>query len=198
MNTNTVHIAAIAGSIRSNSYNRALLSIAAERLPSDSTMSIVDISDLPLFNADLEQDGFPFEVKVFRNELEQADALLIATPEYNSSIPGVLKNALDWASRSENRQPNPLNLKPVAIIGAGGRTATARAQSHLRQITNHLNMFTINKPEVIISMVPHQPFDSEYNLNDEATLYFLEELLKNLVDFTRMRRNQQLNAQLVI
>lgn len=80
--------------------------------------------------------------------------------------------------------PSPLNLKPVAVMGAGGRTATARAQSHLRQITNHLNMYTINKPEVIISMVPNQPFDASGNLNDPAAHQLIAELIRNLVNFT--------------
>lgn len=185
MSENNVHIAAFAGSIRAGSFNRHLLRIAETHLPINATMEILDLSEIPMFNADVEKAGFPSEVIHFRSKLRDADAILIATPEYNISIPGVLKNAIDWASRGENGMPGPLNLKPVAIMGAGGRTATARAQSHLRQITNHLNMYTINKPEVIISMVPNQPFDATGNLNDPAAHQLIAELLRNLVTFTQ-------------
>jgi len=185
MSDHTVHIAAFAGSIRAGSFNRHLLRIAEQHLPMNASMEILELSTIPMFNADLEKNGFPLEVMQFRNKIRDADAVLIATPEYNISIPGVLKNALDWASRGENGLPGPLNLKPVAIMGAGGRTATARAQSHLRQITNHLNMYTINKPEVIISMVPNQPFDAAGNLNDPAAHQLIAELLRNLVTFTQ-------------
>jgi chromate reductase len=185
MSDNTVHIAAFAGSIRADSFNRHLLRIAEQHLPMNATLEILDLSAIPMFNADVEKAGFPSEVVHFRAKLRDADAILIATPEYNISIPGVLKNAIDWASRGENGLPGPLNLKPVAIMGAGGRTATARAQSHLRQITNHLNMYTINKPEVIISMVPNQPFDAAGNLNDPAAHQLIAELLRNLVTFTQ-------------
>ena len=185
MSENNVQIAAFAGSIRAGSFNRHLLRIAETHLPINATMEILDLSEIPMFNADVEKAGFPSEVIHFRSKLRDADAILIATPEYNISIPGVLKNAIDWASRGENGLPGPLNLKPVAIMGAGGRTATARAQSHLRQITNHLNMYTINKPEVIISMVPNQPFDAAGNLNDPAAHQLIAELLRNLVTFTQ-------------
>ncbi len=185
MSENNVHIAAFAGSIRAGSFNRHLLRIAETHLPINATMEILDLSEIPMFNADVEKAGFPSEVIHFRTKLRDADAILIATPEYNISIPGVLKNTIDWASRGENGMPGPLNLKPVAIMGAGGRTATARAQSHLRQITNHLNMYTINKPEVIISMVPNQPFDAAGNLNDPAAHQLIAELLRNLVTFTQ-------------
>jgi len=185
MSDTKLHIAAFAGSIRADSFNRHLLRIAEQHLPMNATMEILDLATLPMFNADVEKDGFPSEVIQFRTKLRDADAILIATPEYNISIPGVLKNAIDWASRGENGLPGPLNLKPVAIMGAGGRTATARAQSHLRQITNHLNMYTINKPEVIISMVPNQPFDAAGNLNDPAAHQLIADLLRNLVTFTQ-------------
>lgn len=184
MTENCIRIAGFAGSLREGSYNRHLIRIAGQHLPKNVTMEILDLNDLPMFNADLEKGGFPAAVQVFRSQIRSADALLIATPEYNISIPGVLKNALDWASRGENGMPSPLNLKPVAVMGAGGRTATARAQSHLRQITNHLNMYTINKPEVIISMVPNQPFDASGNLNDPAAHQLIAELIRNLVNFT--------------
>lgn len=181
---NQVHIVAFAGSLRKESYNRQLLRIAEQHLPENASIEIIDLDELPMFNADLEKNGFPSAVQTFRSAIKNADAILIATPEYNISIPGVLKNALDWASRGENGQPGPMNKKTAAIMGAGGRTATARAQSHLRQIINHLNVYTINKPEVIISMVPNQPFDEAGNLMDSTAHQLIEELLQNLVQIT--------------
>jgi chromate reductase len=181
---NQVHIVAFAGSLRKESYNRQLLRIAEQHLPENASIEIFDLDELPMFNADLEKNGFPYAVQTFRDAIKKADAILIATPEYNISIPGVLKNALDWASRGENGQPGPMNKKTAAILGAGGRTATARAQSHLRQIINHLNVHTINKPEVIISMVPNQPFDEAGNLMDATAHQLIKELLHNLVQFT--------------
>jgi len=181
---NQVHIVAFAGSLRKQSYNRQLLRIAEQLLPDNASMEILNLDEIPMFNADLEKNGFPLAVQTFRSAIKNADAILISTPEYNISIPGVLKNALDWASRGENGGPGPLNNKPAAIMGAGGRTATARSQSHLRQIINHLNVYAINKPEVLISMVPNQPFDAAGNLTDLVAIKLIEELLQNLVQFT--------------
>lgn len=101
MTENCIRIAGFAGSLREGSYNRHLIRIAGQHLPKNATMEILDLNDLPMFNADLEKGGFPAAVQVFRSQIRSADALLIATPEYNISIPGVLKNALDWASRGE-------------------------------------------------------------------------------------------------
>ncbi len=112
-------------------------------------IEIADLSKLPIYDADVESDeGFPPAVVDLRQELAEADALLIATPEYNFSIPGGLKNAIDWASRGGAAAP--LNHKPAAILGAGGRLGTIRAQMHLRQILMHNDLQVVAKPEVLI------------------------------------------------
>lgn len=181
---NTIHIAAFAGSLRKRSYNRSLLNTAAALLPPNTTFQILDLRPLPMFDQDLEKDGFPLAVETFRAALFQADAFLIATPEYNYSIPGVLKNALDWASRANPDKSKPMDGKPLAIIGVGGRFGTSRAQNHLRQIASHLNIITLNKPEVLISNHPQKVFDAENNLTDQFAISLMEEQLKALVRLT--------------
>ena len=185
MKTNNIQIAAFSGSLRQYSLNRQLIQIASSLLPENSTMEIVDLADIPMYNHDLEKTGFPQAVSEFRFRLHKADAMVIATPEYNYSIPGVLKNALDWASRSQDGKPGPLNGKPLAIMGAGGRAGTARAQNHLRQIASHLNMYAINKPEVLVSSYPNPVFDENGNLTDVVAVRLISQLLDNLVSFTR-------------
>lgn len=181
-----IHILGFAGSLRKESYNRKLLKIARDLLPEGTTFETFDLVDIPLFDEDVETEGLPATVEAFRNAIQNADALLIASPEYNSSITGVLKNALDWASRSYYRQPNPLTLKPVAILGAGGRGGTDRSQYHLRSVLNHLNMYVVNKPEVLINMPGRQVFDDQGNLTDDFALKLMKQLLQNLVDYTKL------------
>jgi len=179
-----IHILEFAGSLRKDSYNRKLIKFAQGLLPENTTFEIFDLIDIPLFNEDVEAEGLPVAVEAFRNAIQKADALLIASPEYNSSITGVLKNAIDWASRSYNKQPNPLIKKPVAIIGVGERGGTARSQYHLRQVLNHLNMYVINKPEVLISLKSENTFDDHGNLIDEFAIKLIRKLLTSLVEFT--------------
>jgi chromate reductase len=180
----TLHILAFAGSLRNDSYNRKVLALACNALPEGTSYEIIELNDIPLFNVDVEALGYPKSVSAFRKAIKNADAILIACPEYNSSITGVLKNALDWASRSENGQPNPLIKKPVAIIGVGERGGTARSQYHLRQVLNHLNMYVINKPEVLISITNENTFDDQGNLIDEFAIKLISKLLSSLIDFT--------------
>ncbi|PKO07178.1 MAG: NADPH-dependent FMN reductase [Chloroflexi bacterium HGW-Chloroflexi-3] len=179
-----LHILGFAGSLRKESYNRKLLKIAEGLLPEDTTFETFGLIDIPVFNEDVETEGLPSSVAAFRNAIQKADALLIASPEYNSSITGVLKNAIDWASRSYNKQPNPLIHKPVAILGAGGRGGTDRSQYHLRSVLNHLNMYVVNKPEILINMPGRQVFDEQGNLTDEVAVKLIKQLLQNLVDYT--------------
>jgi len=180
-NPPTLHILGISGSLRKASYNTALLRAAAEMLPPGMTLEIFDLAPLPLFNPDTEKP-MPAPVADFRTRLAQADALLIATPEYNSSLSGALKNAIDWASRSP--QP-PLKNKPVAIMGAStGNFGTVRAQLHLRQVLTHIGALPLGKPEVLVARA-EQAFDAEGRLVDEAARGFLRDLLVALADWTR-------------
>ena len=172
-------IVAFAGSLRKNSFNRGLLREVANLLPADVSLELLDLGDIPLFNEDIEKPA-PESVRVFREKIQAADALVIATPEYNHSIPGVLKNALDWGSRS----PNVFNNKPLAILGAGGQFGTTRAQYHLRQVVTSLNMFPVNVPQVLV-FNSRQKFDAEGNLVDEETRKLIATLLTNLLDLTR-------------
>jgi chromate reductase len=175
-------ILAFAGSLRKNSYNKTLLREATQLVPANTEIWIFDLQGIPPFNQDLENQP-PEKVKEFKAKIRSADALLIATPEYNYSIPGVLKNAIDWASRPPT--DNPLIRKPVAIMGAStGRLGTARAQYHLRQCFVGLNMHAINRPEVMLSNA-NKKIDENGRLKDEKTLQLIARLLENLVSWTK-------------
>ncbi len=179
-------ILGFAGSLRAGSYNRSLLRATTDLMPEDVELEIFDIGDIPAFNQDIERDMMPAKVKEFKSKVRDADAILIATPEYNYSVPGVLKNAIDWASRPYG--DNPFNEKPVAIMSASvGMLGGARAQYHLRQIFVFLNMHPINAPEVIVTFAQDK-FDSSGKLVDENTKKFLRQLLQNLIDWTRQLR----------
>ena len=171
-----------AGSLRVGSYNKSLLRTAADLMPEDVNLEIFDIDGIPAFNQDIEND-MPKKVKDFKSKIREADAILIATPEYNYSVPGVLKNAIDWATRPYG--DNPFNEKPVAIMSASvGMLGGARAQYHLRQIFVFLNMYPINGPEVIVTFAQDK-FDANGKLIDENTQKYLGQLLQNLVNWTR-------------
>jgi chromate reductase len=176
-----VAILGFVGSLRKNSYNKALLRVAAEFVPKGAMLEAFDLEGIPLFNQDLETQP-PQRVKEFKAKIKAADALLIVTPEYNYSIPGVLKNAIDWASRPP--ADNVFYGKPVAIMGAStGILGTARAQYHLRQSFVFLNMHAINSPEVFVTFAA-QKFDENGNLKDEKTKQLIAKLLENLVRWT--------------
>ena len=168
-------IAAIAGSLRQGSYNRALIRAAQELAPDGMTIEPVEIGDLPFYNADVEKNGDPAAVARFKAALGAADAVLIATPEYNDGIPAVLTNALDWGSRLPGRAP--LAGKPAAIIGASpSQIGTARAQLHLRQILGHIQARVLPPPELLVARA-HERFDAELRLKDEGTRKVLGDLL---------------------
>ncbi|MFQ5855141.1 MAG: NADPH-dependent FMN reductase [Anaerolineae bacterium] len=183
--TDPVHVLGFAGSLRKGSYNRATLHTALQLLPDGMTLEIFDLSPIPLFNADVEALGDPEPVRQFKERIAEADALLIATPEYNYSIPGVLKNAIDWASRPVTS--SPLNGKPVAIMGAGGIFGTVRAQQHLRLIAVHNDMRVLNKPQVHI-IRPWEKFDADGRLTDETIRERIRDLLEALGTWTRQLR----------
>ena len=172
-----IRILGIAGSLRRESYNRAALRAATELVPEGATIDIFELDGIPGFNQDEEQNP-PAKVMELKRRIREADAILIVTPEYNYSIPGVLKNAIDWASRPYG--DSAWNGKPAAIMGASaGAIGTARAQYHLRQMFVFLNMFPINQPEVMIGNASER-FDQEGNLTDDATKEFISRYFRIL------------------
>ena len=179
---NTIRILGIAGSLRQASYNRGTLRAAAELVPEGAAIEIFELDGIPGFNQDEERNP-PAKVAQLKRKIRESDAILFVTPEYNYSVPGVLKNAIDWASRPYGE--NAWDGKPAAIMGAStGAIATARAQYHLRQMMVFLNMFPVNQPEVMIGHAAER-FDDEGNLTDDATKDFIRQLLQNLVEWTR-------------
>jgi chromate reductase, NAD(P)H dehydrogenase (quinone) len=188
---NKLKILGFAGSLRKGSFNRSLLRSAAQLLPSDTTLEIFDLSDIPPYNQD-HDNNIPPKVKEFKIKIRESDALLIATPEYNYSVPGVLKNAIDYASRPYG--DNPFDDKPVAIMSASvGMLGGARAQYHLRQMFVFLNLHPINAPEVIVTFA-NDKFDSEGNLLDVNTKRFIAQLLQNLSNWTRRLRENKTSS----
>lgn len=180
--SNTIRILGIAGSLRKESFNRGALRAAQELAPEGVEIEIFDLDGIPGFNQDQEREP-PAIVAEFKKKIREADAIIFSTPEYNYSIPGVLKNAIDWASRPYG--DSAWDGKPAAIMGAsGGNIATARAQYDLRKSMVFLNMFPINKPEVMIGGAGDK-FDAEGNLTDEKTRDFIRQQLEALVDWTR-------------
>jgi len=176
-----MHILGLSGSLRKGSLNTAALRACQAMLPAGATMEIADLADIPLYNEDVRQQGFPPAVQLLREKIAAADAVVIASPEYNYSIPGVLKNAIDWASRPPSQ---PFDGKPIALLGATpGGLGTARCQYHLRQVFVYLNGLILNKPEVMISGAPAK-FDSEGNLTDAATAEQISKMLLALEAWT--------------
>ena len=175
-------IVGICGSLRKGSYNRMLLNAAAELLPKDATMEVAEISGIPVFNADSESD-IPESVREFKAKVKAADAILFVSPEYNYSVPGVLKNAIDWASRPPAE--SAWAGKAVAVMGAStGMLGTARMQYHLRQTFVFLDMRPLNKPEVMVAQAA-QKFDASGKLTDEKTRELVGRLLENLVAWAK-------------
>ena len=175
-------ILGISGSLRKGSYNTMALRAAQKLLPAGATMETAEIGNLPLYNDDVRAAGYPPAVQAFREKVAAADGVLIVTPEYNYSIPGVLKNAIDWGSRPPDQ---PFNNKPVAIRGASpGVIGTARAQYHLRQCFVFLNSWVVNKPEVMIGTA-NTRFNEAGELTDDTTKKFIGELLQALMTLAR-------------
>ena len=172
---------AISGSLRSGSYNTAALRAAAELAPDGVDIVEASLADIPIYNEDVKAAAFPAAVIRLQHAIASADAVLISTPEYNYSVPGGLKNAIDWVSRTN---PQPFATKPVAIMGASpGALGTARAQYDLRRMFVYLDAHLLNKPEVMISAA-HTRCDASGRLTDEATRKFVASLLTALRDWT--------------
>ncbi|MGA2192591.1 MAG: NAD(P)H-dependent oxidoreductase [Nitrospirota bacterium] len=189
---NKVSILGFAGSLRKGSFNKAILRAATELLPENATLEIFDLEGIPVFNQDLE--GQPTQkVKEFKAMIKAADAILIATPEYNYSIPGVLKNAIDTASRPYG--DNAFAGKPVAIMGASpSMLGTARAQYHLRQSFVFLDVHTLNHPEVMVTFAGDK-IDAEGRLIDPTAKALIAELLKGLVDLALKQKGYEKAAK---
>ncbi len=186
-------ILGIPGSLRRASYNRAALRAAEQLTPEGVRIETFDLEGIPPYNQDNDAHP-PARVTLFKARIRAADAILFVTPEYNYSVPGVLKNAIDWASRPYG--DNAWDGKPVAVIGASvGNQGTSRAQYHLRQSFVFLNMHPINQPEVMIANAA-QRFDEQGNLTDATTRELIRKLLVNLVNWGR-RLEQGKQSQIV-
>lgn len=178
----TVRILGISGSLRKASFNTALLHAAQELAPPDLQLDIADISQIPLYNTDVQAQGFPEVVQKLGEQIRAADGLLFATPEYNYSLSGVMKNTIDWISRLKDQ---PFAGKTAAICGASvSLLGTARAQYHLRQIGVYVDLRFLNKPEVMVGTA-HERFDAEGKLTHEPTRKFVGDLMVALRDAAR-------------
>src|SRR4030065_2458040 len=177
-----VKILGFVGSLRKGSYNKALMRAAVNLAPEEATIEVFDLEGIPPFNQDLESQP-PHVVKEFKAKIRKADAILIASPEHNYSIPGVLKNAIDWASRPYG--DNSFEGKPVAVMSAStGMLGGARAQYQLRQVFVFLNMYPLNRPEVFVTFA-NQKFDKKGELTDEKAKELIKELLEALVAWAK-------------
>jgi chromate reductase, NAD(P)H dehydrogenase (quinone) len=173
--TDTVRVLGFAGSLRKDSYNRALLRAAVKLAPAGMSIETFDLLSVPLYNGDVEAEEDPEGVAAFKEAIRAADAVLLVTPEYNHGVPGVMKNAVDWASRPAGS--SVLNGKPVGLIGASpGLTGTARGQSQLRQAFEFTNSYCMPQPEVLVFRA-HEKFDADGALTDERTARHLYQYL---------------------
>jgi chromate reductase len=177
----TLHVAGFAGSLRKASFNRSLLRAAVELAPEGMTIEVVEIADIPVFDADVEADGDPEPVAAFKRAVGAADGLLIATPEYNLGVAGVTKNVIDWASRPPRK--SVLDRKPVAVMGATpGMGGTARGQSQLRQAFVFTNSYAMPQPEVLVRRAS-EIFDADGRMTDEPTRQHLAKFLSAFADW---------------
>ena len=176
------HFVAISGSLRAASFNTMVLKTLQKIAPANIVIDHLSIAEIPLFNQDIHHDDqFPEHAYKLSESIKKADAVIIISPEYNYSIPGVLKNTLDMLSRLPEQ---PFNMKAVGLVGASpGTLGTARAQYHLRQVMVTLNAYVMNRPEVMIAQA-HTKFDKDGNLTDEKTKEFLGKFLNELVKFS--------------
>jgi len=180
VNDGNVRIVGFAGSLRRASIHRGLIRASYELVSEGVSVESFDrLGEIPFFDQDVEAEGDPASVRDLKKEIRAADALLIATPEYDYAIPGVLTNALDWALRS----PSPMRHKPVGIVGASpGGAGTARGQIVLRQILLHAPAYVMPEPQMLISR-SRQRFDEKGDLIDEETRRRLRRFLAALVEW---------------
>jgi chromate reductase, NAD(P)H dehydrogenase (quinone) len=181
-----LRVVGFAGSLRRGSFNRALLDAARQLAPSRMSISRLEIGDLPFYNADVEAEGDPAAVVEFKAAIRAADGVIIATPEYNDGIPGVLTTAIDWASRPPGAAP--LTRKPIALMGASpSQVGTARAQLHLRSLLSHVHARTLPPPELLVA-VAHERFDRELQLTHKGTRRVLSALLERFAGWIDRER----------
>jgi chromate reductase, NAD(P)H dehydrogenase (quinone) len=179
-----MRVLGIPGSLRAGSYNKAMLSAARELAPAGMEIAEFDLRELPFYDGDVEAAGDPAAVAAFKDAIRSAGALLIATPEYNRGVPGVLKNAVDWASRPP--LGSPLAGKPVAIMGAStGRGGTARAQEQLRAALEFSRANVLNEPEVLVPEA-YMRFDEQGRLTDDETRREIAALLEVVASSTKL------------
>jgi chromate reductase len=171
-----IRVLGIAGSLRSRSLNRTLLHAAVELAPAGMEIRIYEgLGDVPPFNEDVESQGDPAPVRALKVAIQESEGVLIATPEYNYGVPGVLKNAIDWASRPAGK--SPLNRKPAAIMGASmGAHGTARAQPALRQTFVFTETYVMLRPELYVARA-HEKVDADGRVVDEPTRQQLRKVL---------------------
>lgn len=183
MSDRPLHFVTVTGSLRRGSYNAAIARALPELAPAGVTISAApSIRDIPLYDADLQAEGFPAAVTALGDAIRAADGVILVSPEYNYSVPGVLKNAIDWLSRLPNQ---PFAGKPVAIQSASmGALGGARMQYHLRQIFVFLDARVLNKPEIMVGQAQNK-IDAEGTLNDAATRDFLGAQLQALAACAR-------------
>lgn len=175
-NSTDMRVLAFAGSLRKESFNKALLRAAKEVSPEGMQIELLDVNQVPLYNADVEDAGDPEGVKAFKDAIQAADGLLISTPEYNHGVSGVTKNAIDWASRPARK--SVLERKPVGIIGASaGMTGSARGQSQLRQAFEFTNSYCMPQPEILVPRA-QEKFDDAGRLTDQKTRELLASYLE--------------------
>lgn len=180
--TDLIRVLGISGSLRKASWNTLLLRAAQKLAPEGMTIEITEIRDIPFYDGDVEAGpGIPEPAVALREKIRAADALLIASPEYNGSVTGVLKNAIDWASRPPHQ---PLDGKPIAVFGTSpGATGTIRGQAHLRQVLANVNGLVLVQPVVAVGNAA-QRLDADANITDEATRNFVVTMLTRLADWT--------------
>ncbi len=175
-----MRILGICGSLRKASFNMAALRACSELMPQGMTLQIAEIGDIPIFNQDVLDAGMPAPVRRIREQIVAADGLLLASPEYNFSVPAPLKNVIDWASRPPNQS---FQDKPIAVFSAAaGPLGGARVQYDLRRILTQLWGHVLPRPEVFIGMAPSK-FDAQGRLADETTRKFLTDLLSGFRDW---------------
>jgi chromate reductase len=183
-----VKILGVAGSLRAKSYNRSLLNAAIELAPEGMAIGTFDLAPIPVYNSDVEAAGLPEAVAAFKQAIREADGLLFVTPEYNYGVPGVLKNAIDWASRAPKGEKAVLSGKPAGIMGASpGIGGTLRAQAQLRQAFIFTQTYALQGPEVALARC-HEKFDADDRLVDETTRDVVRRYLATLAAWTERLR----------